>query len=210
MEPSVTPLISCWRKYSMCRCRRPDPRESLSVRLAEASWALQRGREAQGCRSRETACPAKMSTLAGSWPRSEHVVGAVAEGPVVGALAAAQIEGARAFGHEAVRLQAGRLVRAVAEGLLGRAPAACTRNRPSPPRASPGRGPSGRRPARPTCRQPPLRDGLSRPGCRSASTRSTASRDVELELLDDLACRRRRSRRTRTRPGPGTFMKKDR
>src|SRR5262245_25162005 len=53
---------------------------------------------------------------------SQHVVGAVAIGPVVGALAAAQVEGAGRLGDETVRLEARRLVRAVAERLLRRAP----------------------------------------------------------------------------------------
>src|SRR5262245_22468613 len=58
-----------------------------------------------------------------SCPQSEHVVSAVAERLVIGALAAAKVEGARRFGDEAVRLKARDLVRAVAERLLGRASA---------------------------------------------------------------------------------------
>src|SRR5262245_31226799 len=68
--------------------------------------------------------PRLFETLGEGRPPSEHIVGAVAERLVVGALATAQIEGAGAFGHEAVRLQCGDLVRAVAERLLGRASAA--------------------------------------------------------------------------------------
>src|SRR5437016_2641005 len=48
---------------------------------------------------------------------------AVTERLVVRAFAAAQVERARAVRHEAVRLQGRRLVRAIAEGLLRRAPA---------------------------------------------------------------------------------------
>src|SRR5262245_43082947 len=48
---------------------------------------------------------------------------AVAVGAVVRRFAAAKVEGARGLGDEPVRLQACALVRAVAERLLGRAPA---------------------------------------------------------------------------------------
>src|SRR5215208_4609808 len=54
---------------------------------------------------------------------SDDVVGAVAERPVVRALAAAQVDGFRGLGDEAVVLQGRRLVRSIAERLLGRAPA---------------------------------------------------------------------------------------
>src|SRR5262245_29521800 len=55
--------------------------------------------------------------------RLQHVVGAVAVGAVVGALAAAQVEGAGSLSDEAVRGEAGALMGAVAERLLGRAAA---------------------------------------------------------------------------------------
>src|SRR5262245_22534939 len=55
--------------------------------------------------------------------RSQDVMGAVAEGPIVGALAPAQIERAGGLSNEAVRLKTCGLVGAIAEGLLGGAAA---------------------------------------------------------------------------------------
>ena len=52
----------------------------------------------------------------------QHVVGAVAEGLVVGILAAAQIEGARAFGDEAVRLKAVTLCEPSQKGCFAERP----------------------------------------------------------------------------------------
>src|SRR5262245_12305360 len=54
----------------------------------------------------------------------EHVVGPVAVGPVIAPLAAAEVDRAAGGGDEAERLVARRLVGAVAEGLLLRAPTA--------------------------------------------------------------------------------------
>ena len=67
-------------------------------------------------------------------PPSEHVVGAVAEGLVVGALAAAQIEGARAFRHEAVRLQGAWPCASRRRRAAWPSARRCTRSRASQPR----------------------------------------------------------------------------
>src|SRR5262245_55043559 len=118
MEPSVTPLISCWRKYSMRPCRLvPIPPRVGCTRLAAGVGPPQRskpGQQVQQDRRLKRVSPA---------PGSDDVVRAVTEGPVVCALAAAQIEGSGALRHKPMRLQGRRLVRAIAEGLPSRAPA---------------------------------------------------------------------------------------
>ena len=159
-------------------------------------------------------------TSVGCRGASDHVMGAVAEGLVVGALAAAQVEGARAFRHEAVRLQGRGLVRAVAEGLLGRAPACAPEIRPSRPPASPGRGPSGRRPARRTSGNLPegVRPSGLIPRTRNEAFRSmrrsdpeglTRSRTLSFSFSTILAPASSTQVNSNS-PGPGTFMKKER
>src|SRR5262249_38547303 len=72
--------------------------------------------------------------LAQAGPASEHVVGAVAVGSVVGSLAAAKVDRTAAGGNKAQRLQAGLFVGAIAERLFLRAPAGTPPVRPAFPK----------------------------------------------------------------------------
>ena len=152
-------------------------------------------------------------------PRSEHVVGAVAEGLVVGALAAAQVERARAVGHEAMRLEgwwpcASRRRRAAWPSARR-----CTRNRASRPPASPGRGPSGRRPARRTSGNLPA-TRCQTLGSDTRTARSSLAQGVRPRGSDAYATLSfsfstilppaSSTQVNSNSPGPGTFMKKER